>query len=280
IAKDVIARGDLICDPALQAPSDRIDATLKLLATETRPVSQWMPVRLHHAAAETGARIVLLGEGPIPPGGEGLIQLVLDQPTAAPAGDRFILRDTTAQRTIGGGRFLDLRAPARKRRTPERIAQLNAHATIDPERALAALLERPPYYADLSCFARDRAIAAADIGAIVENLGITKLAAGNSLIALSTPQWTRFKQGLIAALEIYHTANPDLPGIGIERLRLQIEPRLPAPAFLSALQGLAHAREIALDGAWASLPGHQAKLTSTDEDIWHEVQPLLGGINR
>jgi len=88
IAKDVIARGDLICDPALQAPSDRIDATLKLLATETKPVSQWMPVRLHHAAAETGARIVLLGEGPIPPGGEGLVQLVLDQPTAAATGRR------------------------------------------------------------------------------------------------------------------------------------------------------------------------------------------------
>ena len=50
------------------------------------------------------------------------MQLVLEQPIAAAAGDRFVLRDTSAQRTIGGGRFLDLRAPARKRRTPERLA--------------------------------------------------------------------------------------------------------------------------------------------------------------
>ena len=280
VSKEAVGRGDVIVDPELHAPTSRIDAELTLLASETKPIGHWFPVRLHHAASDIGARVVVLGGEAIPPGGEAHIQLVLEKPVAAAVGDCFVLRDTTAQRTIGGGRFLDLRAPARKRRTPERIAQLSAHATADPERALAALLERPPYYADLACFARDRAIAAADFGAIVENLGITKLAAGNSLIALSTPQWTRFKQRLIAALEIYHTANPDLPGIGIERLRLQIEPRLPAPAFLSALQGLAHAREIALDGAWARLSGHQAKLTSADEDIWYQVQPLLGGIDR
>ena len=158
ITKDVVVRGDMIFDPALHAPSDRIDATLKLLSTETKPVSQWMPVRLHHAAAETGARIVLLGEAPIAPGGEGLIQLVLDQPMAAAAGDRFVLRDTTAQRTIGGGKFLDLRAPARKRRTPDRLAQLAAHALAEPQAAFSALLERPPFFVDLSAFARDRAL--------------------------------------------------------------------------------------------------------------------------
>ena len=62
-----------------------------------------------------------------------------------------------SRRAIGGGRFLDLRAPARKRRTPERMAQLHAYAIDDPDRALAALLECAPGYADLTGFARDRA---------------------------------------------------------------------------------------------------------------------------
>ena len=65
------------------------------LPTERKPVGQWMPVRLHHAAAEVGARIVLLGDEPIAPGAEALVQLVLEQPIAAAAGDRFVLRDTT-----------------------------------------------------------------------------------------------------------------------------------------------------------------------------------------
>src|SRR5690606_5064234 len=102
----------VVLDPELHAPVDRIDATLRVLASELRPVGQWMPVRLHHAATEVGGRIVLLGDGPISPGGEAFVQLVLEQPIAAAAGDRYVVRDTSAQRTIGGGRMLDLRAPA------------------------------------------------------------------------------------------------------------------------------------------------------------------------
>src|SRR5215475_1529037 len=185
IAKDAVARGDMISDPVLHAPSDRIDATLKLLATEIKPVSQWLPVRLHHAAAETGARIVLLGDGPILPGGEGLIQLVLDEPTAAAAGDRFILRDTTAQRTIGGGRFLDLRAPARKRRTAIRMAQLDALAIEEPLGALAALLDQEPRYVDLSGFARDHALAEDELAHIAAKLSIIRISSKDHVLGLS-----------------------------------------------------------------------------------------------
>jgi selenocysteine-specific elongation factor len=100
VSKDAIARGDIVLDPALHAPADRIDATLRLLAGERKPISQWTPVRLHHAAVEVGARVVLLEDEPIVPGGEGRVQLVLDRSIAAACGDRFIIRDTSAQRTI------------------------------------------------------------------------------------------------------------------------------------------------------------------------------------
>ena len=149
ISKDAIARGDFVLDPGLHAPTDRIDAILRLLASEPKPITQWMPVRLHHGATDVGARIVVLDEAPIPPGGEGRVQLVLERPIAAAVGDRFILRDTTAQRTIAGGRFLDLRAPARKRRTSERLAKLDALAIEAPDKAMAALLDRAPFYVDV-----------------------------------------------------------------------------------------------------------------------------------
>jgi selenocysteine-specific elongation factor len=280
IAKDVIARGDMICDPALQAPSDRIDATLKLLATETKPVSQWIPVRLHHAAAETGARIVLLGDEPIPPSGEGLIQLVLDQPTAAAAGDRFILRDTTAQRTIGGGKFLDLRAPARKRRTPERLAQLAAHALAEPQAAFSALLEQPPFFVDLSAFARDRALSAEDTSALLERCSALTLETASAVLAMSATQWLTLKRALLGALEKFHSAHPDLPGIGLEPLRMQLQRRLPTPGFLSFLQNISKSGEIALDGAWVRLSKHSVRLTDTDERLWTKMAPLLGGQER
>ncbi|QEX21560.1 selenocysteine-specific translation factor [Hypericibacter adhaerens] len=277
ISKDAIRRGDMILDPSLHAPSDRIDAILRLLPSEAKAVGQWSPVRLHHAAAEVGAHVVLLEEEPLVPGGEKKVQLVLEKPIAAAVGDRFVLRDPSARRTIGGGRFLDLRAPARKRRTSARLAQLEAMAIEDPMQALAALLEREPRHVDLSAFARDRALAEAEMQSLVDALGIVKLAAKDRVIGLSAATWEQLKRALLALLENFHQVNPDLPGIGLERLRLQLEPRLPAPAFAAGLVSLARAGELALDGAWVRLPGHQVRLTPEEEQLWAGVAPLLAG---
>src|SRR5262249_46567970 len=52
-------------------------------------------------------------------------------------------------------------------------------------------------------------------------------------------------------------------------------PRLPAPAFLAFLQGLAEKGEVGLDGAWVRLPGHEVRLTPADEKIWNAMRPLL-----
>ena len=280
ISKDAIHRGDVALDPELHAPTERIDATLRVLSSEAKPIGQWMPVRLHHAAAEVGARIVLLGDMPIAPGGEGRVQLVLDRPVAAVAGDRFVLRDTSAQRTIGGGRFLDLRAPARKRRTPERMAQLEACALDDPERALERLLDSPPFYVDFSVFARDRALSAEAADRIATRLSLVRIPAARSVVALAPAGWVRLTRDALAALAAFHADNPDLPGMGLERLRLQLQPRLPAPAFIAALQTLARAKEVSLDGAWVRLPGHEVRLTDGEERLWKKAEPLIAGRER
>ena len=280
VEKQAILRGHVVLDGDLHAPSERIDATLRVLASEPRPVAQWMPVRLHSAAVEVGARVALLQDRPIAAGEEGLVQLVLEQPIATAAGDRFILRDTSAQRTVGGGRFLDLRAPARKRRTPERLAQLGAHGRADAGAALAALLAAPPRYLDIAGFARDRALSAAEVEAIAARESLMRVTAGDQVIALTAASWTQLRQSVLSALAKFHAENPDLPGIGLERLRLQIEPRLPAPAFLAALQGMARAGEVGLDGAWVRLAGHSVRLTPQDEELWRKIRPTLGGGER
>ncbi len=279
IGKDDIARGDVLLDESLHAPADHIDARLRVLPGEPKPIGQWFPVRLHHAAREVGARIVLLDD-PVQPGGSGLVQLVLEAPIAAAAGDRFVIRDTSAQRTIGGGTFLDLRGPARKRRTPERRAQLAAHAEPDPARAVARLLETAPFHLDLGAFTRDRALSADTGPALVAELGLRTLPVGASVVVLSGARWAGFSSQLLEALDAFHAANPDLPGLGIERLRMQMQLRLPAPAFRAALQSLAQAREIALAGAWVRRAGFAVRLTPADEAQWALVQPLLAGQER
>jgi selenocysteine-specific elongation factor len=278
ITKDAIARGDVVLDPELHHPTDRIDASLRVLATEQKPVTQWMPVRLHHAAIDIGARVVLLGDTPVAPGAEAHVQLVLEHPIAAGTLDRFVLRNTTAQCTIAGGRFVDLRAPARKRRSPERLAQLEASSIENPRAALVALLDRAPFYVDVVAFARDRALAVDDIDAMAADNTIIRIA--GSPLAQSPAAWLRLKRALIATLEAFHKENPDLAGMGLERLRLALEPRLPAPASTAMLQSLARQHEVALDGAWVKLPGHAVRLTPPDETLWSNIKPLLGAAER
>jgi selenocysteine-specific elongation factor len=280
ISKDAISRGDMVLDPGLHAPTNRIDVELRLLASEPRPVAQWMPVRLFHASTEIGARVVLLEDTPLAPGQAGRVQLVLDRPIAAATGDRFVVRDTTSQRTIGGGTFLDLRAPARKRRTPERLAQLHAHRIADPEAALAMMLEIAPRFVELSAFSRDRALSAAQLQEIIERLSIVASQTSDCTFAMSAPVWLELKRTLLSTLQVFHADNPDLPGIGLERLRLQLKPRLPAPALLSVLQGLVRTRDIALDGAWVRRASHEVRLTDEDEKLWIGIAPLLAGAER
>jgi selenocysteine-specific elongation factor len=280
VSKEAVRRGDMVLDPALHAPTDRIDARLRLLRGEPKRVGQWFPVRLHHAAAEVGARIVILGENPIEPGGEGDVQLVLERPIAAALQDRFVLRDVSARRTIGGGRFIDLRGPLRRRRTPERRRQLAALALADPTAAFAALLDAPPFAWDLAAFARDHALSDAQAQRLATQSGLIRLQSGDASIAISPERWRGFSADLIGRLAAYHGENPDLQGLGREKLRLQLQPRLPPPVFVAALQRLAGAGALVLDGAFVRLASHTARLAPGDEAAWAQIAPLLGGTER
>ena len=280
ISKDAITRGDMVVDPDLHAPTGRLDASLRLLASETRPLAHWTPVRLHHAATDIGARVALLGDGPIPPGTDGRVQLVLEQPIAAAVGDRFVLRDTSAQRTIGGGEFLDLRAPARRRRTPERRALLDAHAIADPQSALAALLACPPHAVDLAAFARDRALVQSEIAAICTNLGVVVLAADGTTAALSQAAVSDLKRKIAAALAAFHRERPDAAGIDVQQLRRAHAARFTANAFQVLLQIFAKAGDVLLDGAVVRLPSHAAQLKPQDQKLFARIAPLLGGDER
>lgn len=277
ITKDRIQRGDMVLDPALHAPADRIDARLRLLPSETKPVKQWFPARLHHASTEVGAHIVLLKDEPIQPGEAADVQLVLERPIPAAVLDRFVVRDVSARRTIGGGFFLDLRPPARKRRTAERQAQRAAYAIAEPVTAFKALLATPPFAWDFGIFARDRALTAIEVARIADALELVLLETATSRIAIAPDRWRDFAAMLVEQLTAYHAENPDLQGMGREKLRLSMQPRPQPQAFTAALQKIAANGQIVLDGSFVRLATHSVRLTPKDEAAWNTVAPLLGG---
>ena len=280
ISRDAIRRGDVVVDPELHAPTDRIDAVLRLLKNASKPIGQWFPVRLHHAAAELGARVVLLGDSPIEPGASAHVQLVLERPIAAAVPDRFVVRDVSAQQTLGGGTFIDLRPPARWRRTPERQAQRAAMAGSDPLSAFSALLSAPPYAWDLTGFARDRGLETAQMDEIKRKLGLVVLEIERNKTAIAPDRWQSFTSSLAAQVAAYHAENPDLQGIGREQLRLLLQPRLAKQTFAAILQRIAQYGEIVFDGAFIRLATHVARLGVDDQAAWEVIAPLLGGAER
>ena len=275
-----IHRGDVVLDPSLHAPSRRLDARLTVVASERKPIGQWMPVKLHHGSAGRDARVVVLSDAAIPPGGTDFVQLVLDAPLPAAAGDRFILRDISATRTVGGGVILDLRPPERHRRTPARRADLTALSDPDPLSAISRLLGADSGFLDLGAFARDRALPVSLPAHAAEELGLVVLPAQASRVAMLPAMWQRYAADAASTLDRYHREKPDLPGLGQERLRLALKPRLPAPVFASALARLVADGTVVLDRSWVRRPGHEIRFSDDEERIWARIRPLLGGAER
>ena len=267
IGKETVRRGDMVLDPALHAPTVRIDARLRVLASERRPVMQWFPVKVHHAAAEVPGRIVLLSDEPIKPGETGLVQLVLERPLAATSGDRFVVRDTASSRTVGGGSFIDLRAPERRRRTPERLARIEALAEKDPAVALERALEGQNAWIELDAFLRDRAIGEEAAATIFAKLGLVTLPLGAGAVAMLDRRWEEFRSAVIERLDAFHAANPDLPGIGLEQLRRAANRPLPAPLFTAALKKLVESGDASLDRMWVRRPYHAVEFSAEEEQL-------------
>jgi selenocysteine-specific elongation factor len=267
IGKDAIKRGDMVLDPAIHAPAERMEATLKVLKSEPKAIGHWFPVRVHHAASETSGRLVMLDDEPLQPGGEGLVQIVLERPIAAAAGDRYVIRDTAARRTIGGGRFIDLRAPERRRRTPQRLARLSALAEKEPAAALSKVLREPEGWIGLDDFFRDRAIGDEEAQRIAGDLRLVVLAADEGRAALLPAGWERFRSEVLQRIDAFHAANPDLPGIGFEVLRRMPGQPLPGPFFAAALRKLAEAGEVSLDRMWIRRPHHTVRLSGEEERL-------------
>ncbi len=273
VDRDRIHRGDWLLDPALNAPTDRFDAGLRLLAGEARPLRHWTPVHLHLGAAHVPARVALLEGEAIAPGGHAPVQLVLDRPIGALAGDRFILRDQSARRTIGGGRILDPFPPARGRRRPERLAALAALAGPDAETALAGLIALSPGWVDLARF--ELAWNLADPAALWRGADLAVIGEGKERFGLERGRADRLGGELKDALADYHRKTPDSPGLELDRLRLAMARRLPPAVFRALAAALIAGKAMEADGPWLRLPGHAVKLTPVDQKLWARIEPTM-----
>ncbi|WP_077035342.1 selenocysteine-specific translation elongation factor [Pelomonas sp. KK5] len=273
IAKDEVARGQWLVAPEAAAASERIDVQLRLWPAEPRALRSGTPVHVHLGARAVMGSVALLDAEALPPGGEALAQLVLHEPIGAWRGDRVVLRDASASRTMAGGVVLDPFAPARYRRMPQRLAELAAlHAQPTPAARLQALLDVAPLGLDLERFASAEGIDAQARQDLAPDAGL--LAGG---LALSRAAAQLLAEQLRQRLADFHAAHPDEPGPEAGRLRRLAAPRLPEPLWRELLARGRDEGWLAQRGAFVHLPEHGVQLSALEQRIAQKVAPLLAG---
>ena len=177
-----------------------------------------------------------------------------DRPVGALHGDRLILRDQSAQRTIGGGLVLDPWPPARGRRRPQRLATLQALERPSAAAALRDLIEGDPGWIDLSRFARMWNLTAAEAAETWQQAGLTIVsAATDQQFGFSPARCDSVCRAVVQALSEHHAKSQDSAGLEAERLRLATSIRMP-PAVFSAVARPAAARQGGRGGRAVAAP--------------------------
>lgn len=273
LAVEQVRRGDWLVPQWLHAPSVRVDIVLQLLPGETRALEHFSAVHVHLGTQDVTARVALLEGQSLVAGQRMFAQLLLNAPLQAVHGDRLVLRDQRAQRTLGGGRMLDPFAPSRKRRSEERLRQLQVLEAADAlEDALPGLLASAPGGLDPQRlehqFNRLR-----DTWQLPQDVKVVDTRQGPLLFAES--QWQSLKDQLLQAMARFHEQEPDQLGPDRDRLRRFAALPLDRPAFVSALAQLLDAGALASSGPWLHLPEHQVQLSEADSALWARLLPRL-----
>jgi selenocysteine-specific elongation factor len=178
---------------------------------------------------------------------------------------------------VGGGRVLDPFAPARYRRTPQRLAVLDAGAAATPAARLAALLTVSGQGVDLARWARAEGLRRDAMPALpVEAL--CALVDGAPAWALAGPWAQAARDTALAALREYHTRSSEELGPDAARLRRLAVPKLPEPLWRALLAGLIAAGQVVQRGAFVHLPEHGIRLSATEERIAQKVAVPLEAV--
>jgi selenocysteine-specific elongation factor len=275
LARAGVSRGNWLVAEAVHRPANRLDCRVRLLPGEDRALRHWAPVHVHLGAAETTAHIAMLDGSRLEPGGEAMVQLVLDNEIGAVGRDRLILRDASAQRTIGGGWVIDPFGPSRGRSKPDRIAQLEAMDQAGARAALSALVEISPSGVDEEWFRVSRNLTASVLAGIIEGLGTVRFAMTGGGVIFSKGRWAELTAAVAERLAASHKASPDIAGLDEQALRKAVDPGLKPNIFRAVVEHLTETGTVVRVGAQLALPGHRAELSPEDQALWAKISDIL-----
>jgi selenocysteine-specific elongation factor len=211
--------------------------------------------------------------GRVVPLADGLVQVVLRESLAVWRGDRFVLRDAAATRTLGGGTILDPLPPQRYRRSEQRLAVLRALGRPTVAAQLASLVDVSVEGVDVRSFARAGNVP--DASAIAAETRAVHVTTPHGEFLLSQPVWEAHGNAAVLALEKFHRAHSDLLGLDRARLRRMALPKLDDALFRALVDALVKGGRVRESGGILHLPTHDNALSASERALVEEAMPYL-----
>ena len=205
IEHHLLARGDAVVVSDQWVPTTRFDASLDVLTSLDHEVSRRGAYMAYIGSGEWPVKVRILGDRAIVPGETGHVRVHLVVPLPLVMGDRFILRESGRNETVGGGEVLDV-APvlpaskARPDRSIERIVRERGWVRADVLTSLTGTVVAPtidPWVVDPAALAAMQESLAARIAAAgAAGLDLAALDERERLVAPTLPA-TRTEGGRI-----------------------------------------------------------------------------------
>jgi selenocysteine-specific elongation factor len=276
-----LTRGDVICHEELTRRSDRFDASL-----EVRPsagagrtgMKNHQRVRVHLGTAERMAKLVLLGAPAVgSPEPAAFCQVVLAEPVLALRGDRFIIRDETARRTLGGGVVIHPWPRTHGRREPgleDRLKTLERGELADVVELFLAESRDFAVPIELLCQFLNRRVE--ETRELLRHMSATRIVSLEEEHVYTTKQkWTALQDALVTALRDFHSAHPLAPGRDMEELRDKLPGGVPPKLFRAFVEQLEFEKAVVRKGNLLRLPGHTITLGTDDQRLAEQIKSLL-----
>ena len=277
--KASIIRGHVICHEKFTLTSDRFDALLEVRPAATKGIKNHQRVRVHLGTAERLAKLILLGpKEKIEPKESTYCQLTLTDPLLVLRGDHFIVRDETAQRTLGGGIVVHPWAKKHQRGEPELREKLESFHTKDaPELAEGFLNESDDFALPLDPIHQFLNLREEQVRECMDKIKtIRAFSSEGETVYTTEKKWQGLKEKILKVLRDFHVTHPLTPGMDMEELRAKL-PHGISPRLFRVLVEILAAEKIAVrDGNLLRLPAHRVHLGDEEKTLVEKIKKLLG----
>jgi selenocysteine-specific elongation factor len=274
-----IERGQVICHEKLALTSDRFDAFLEVRPAAAKGVKSHQRVRIHMGAAERLGKVVLLGaKQKAEPKESAYCQITIDQPLLIMRGDHFIVRDETAQRTLGGGLVIQPWARRHKRAEKDLTAQLEALHKGETGQLIETFLNESEDFAlALGPIHQFLNVPEDEARGFIEKVKTVRgLNAEGERLYTTELKWQRVKEALLAGLRTFHAGHPLAPGMDMEELRGKLPYGLSPKTFRVVIDALTGEHAIAKEENLLRLASHRVQLGGQEKTLMERIKKILG----